>query len=83
MVECIVMRDGVMGWLCGFGFLIFKDFKMVNIVMVKEYYFDGKIVCFCFFIFFFCWLFVRDILIGDGEKRLILSVLFFVMSRKR
>jgi len=39
------MRDGPTGRSRGFGFLTFKDPKTVNIVMVKEHYLDGKIVC--------------------------------------
>lgn len=40
------MCDSNIGRLCGFGFFIFRDVKMVNVVMVKEYFFDGKIVGF-------------------------------------
>jgi RNA-binding protein Musashi len=43
--ECTVMRDSATGRSRGFGFLTFKDPKCVNIVMVKEHYLDGKIVC--------------------------------------
>ena len=39
------MRDSATGRSRGFGFLTFKDPKCVNIVMVKEHYLDGKIVC--------------------------------------
>jgi RNA recognition motif-containing protein len=45
VVECTVMRDGASGRSRGFGFLTFKDARTVNIVMVKEHYLDGKIVC--------------------------------------
>lgn len=45
VIECTVMRDGPTGRSRGFGFLTFKDPKTVNIVMVKEHYLDGKIVC--------------------------------------
>jgi RNA-binding protein Musashi len=38
------MRDGASGRSRGFGFLTFKDPKVVNTVMVKEHYLDGKIV---------------------------------------
>jgi RNA-binding protein Musashi len=44
VIECTVMRDGATGRSRGFGFLTFKDPKVVNIVMVKEHYLDGKIV---------------------------------------
>ena len=42
--ECTVMRDGASGRSRGFGFLTFKDPKVVNVVMVKEHFLDGKIV---------------------------------------
>lgn len=42
--ECTVMRDGATGRSRGFGFLTFKDPKVVNTVMVKEHFLDGKIV---------------------------------------
>jgi RNA-binding protein Musashi len=45
VTECTVMRDGASGRSRGFGFLTFKDPRTVNIVMVKEHYLDGKIVC--------------------------------------
>jgi RNA-binding protein Musashi len=38
------MRDGVTGRSRGFGFLTFRDPKVVNTVMVKEHFLDGKIV---------------------------------------
>ena len=38
------MRDGASGRSRGFGFLTFKDPKVVNTVMVMEHYLDGKIV---------------------------------------
>jgi RNA-binding protein Musashi len=38
------MRDQTSGRSRGFGFLTFKDPKVVNTVMVKEHYLDGKIV---------------------------------------
>ena len=38
------MRDGASGRSRGFGFLTFRDPKVVNTVMVKEHYLDGKIV---------------------------------------
>jgi RNA-binding protein Musashi len=38
------MRDGVTGRSRGFGFLTFKDPKVVNVVMVKEHLLDGKLV---------------------------------------
>lgn len=44
VLECTVMRDGATGRSRGFGFLTFKDPKVVNTVMVKEHYLDGKIV---------------------------------------
>jgi RNA-binding protein Musashi len=43
-MECTVMRDGASGRSRGFGFLTFRDPKVVNTVMVKEHYLDGKIV---------------------------------------
>ena len=46
--ECTVMRDGASGRSRGFGFLTFKDPKVVNVVMVKEHFLDGKIVSRCF-----------------------------------
>lgn len=45
VTECTVMRDGVTGRSRGFGFLTFKDPKVVNVVMVKEHLLDGKLVC--------------------------------------
>ncbi|KAK5327101.1 hypothetical protein LTR70_001843 [Exophiala xenobiotica] len=42
--ECTVMRDGASGRSRGFGFLTFKDPKVVNTVMVKEHFLDGKII---------------------------------------
>lgn len=44
VAECTVMRDGASGRSRGFGFLTFKDPKVVNTVMVKEHFLDGKIV---------------------------------------
>jgi RNA-binding protein Musashi len=44
VTECTVMRDQSSGRSRGFGFLTFKDPKVVNTVMVKEHYLDGKIV---------------------------------------
>lgn len=44
VTECTVMRDGVTGRSRGFGFLTFKDPKVVNVVMVKEHLLDGKLV---------------------------------------
>jgi RNA-binding protein Musashi len=38
------MRDGATGRSRGFGFLTFRDPKVVNTVMVKEHFLDGKIV---------------------------------------
>jgi RNA-binding protein Musashi len=38
------MRDGASGRSRGFGFLTFRDPKVVNTVMVKEHFLDGKIV---------------------------------------
>lgn len=38
------MRDGQTGRSRGFGFLTFKDPKVVNTVMVKEHTLDGKLV---------------------------------------
>ena len=35
------MRDGASGRSRGFGFLTFRDPKVVNTVMVKEHYLDG------------------------------------------
>jgi len=46
VLECTVMRDGVSGRSRGFGFLTFKDPKVVNTVMVKEHLLDGKLVRF-------------------------------------
>jgi RNA-binding protein Musashi len=40
------MRDGTTGRSRGFGFLTFKDPKVVNVVMVKEHLLDGKLVSF-------------------------------------
>jgi hypothetical protein len=40
------MRDGASGRSRGFGFLTFRDPKVVNTVMVKEHFLDGKIVSF-------------------------------------
>ena len=45
VIDCQVMRDGATGRSRGFGFLTFKDPKTVNIVMVKEHFLDGKLVC--------------------------------------
>ncbi|OQO11681.1 hypothetical protein B0A48_03408 [Cryoendolithus antarcticus] len=44
VLECTVMRDGVSGRSRGFGFLTFKDPKVVNVVMVKEHLLDGKLI---------------------------------------
>lgn len=44
VAECTVMRDGASGRSRGFGFLTFRDPKVVNTVMVKEHFLDGKIV---------------------------------------
>ncbi|RMY58336.1 hypothetical protein D0864_13387 [Hortaea werneckii] len=44
VIECTVMRDGATGRSRGFGFLTFKDPKVVNTVMVKEHTLDGKLV---------------------------------------
>ncbi|KAK5137124.1 hypothetical protein LTR08_000629 [Meristemomyces frigidus] len=44
VVECTVMRDGATGRSRGFGFLTFRDPKVVNTVMVKEHTLDGKLV---------------------------------------
>lgn len=44
VTECTVMRDGTSGRSRGFGFLTFKDPKVVNVVMVKEHLLDGKLV---------------------------------------
>lgn len=44
VAECTVMRDGASGRSRGFGFLTFKDPKVVNTVMVKEHFLDGKII---------------------------------------
>ena len=38
------MRDGTTGRSRGFGFLTFKDPKVVNVVMVKEHLLDDKLV---------------------------------------
>lgn len=38
------MRDGATGRSRGFGFLTFRDPKVVNVVMVKEHILDGKLV---------------------------------------
>lgn len=38
------MRDGATGRSRGFGFLTFRDPKVVNTVMVKEHSLDGKLV---------------------------------------
>lgn len=38
------MRDGATGRSRGFGFLTFRDPKVVNTVMVKEHTLDGKLV---------------------------------------
>lgn len=38
------MRDGQTGRSRGFGFLTFKDPKVVNTVMVKEHQLDNKLV---------------------------------------
>ena len=46
VTECTVMRDGTTGRSRGFGFLTFKDPKVVNVVMVKEHLLDGKLVSF-------------------------------------
>lgn len=45
------MRDNNTGRSRGFGFLTFKDAKTVNVVMVKEHFLDGKIVCFVISLF--------------------------------
>ncbi|TKA83711.1 hypothetical protein B0A55_00301 [Friedmanniomyces simplex] len=44
VVECTVMRDGATGRSRGFGFLTFRDPKVVNTVMVKEHTLDGKLI---------------------------------------
>lgn len=44
ITECTVMRENQTGRSRGFGFLTFKDPKVVNTVMVKEHILDGKIV---------------------------------------
>ncbi|CAK4025012.1 RNA-binding (RRM domain) [Lecanosticta acicola] len=44
VVECTVMRDGQTGRSRGFGFLTFKDPKVVNTVMVKEHQLDNKLI---------------------------------------
>ena len=44
IAECTVMRENQTGRSRGFGFLTFKDPKVVNTVMVKEHILDGKIV---------------------------------------
>ncbi|KAK5116918.1 hypothetical protein LTR62_006639 [Meristemomyces frigidus] len=44
VVECTVMRDGATGRSRGFGFLTFRDPKVVNAVMVKEHTLDGKLI---------------------------------------
>ncbi|KAI7220865.1 RNA-binding domain-containing protein [Hortaea werneckii] len=44
VIECTVMRDGATGRSRGFGFLTFKDPKVVNTVMVKEHTLDGKLI---------------------------------------
>jgi len=46
ITECTVMRENQTGRSRGFGFLTFKDPKVVNVVMVKEHVLDGKIVSF-------------------------------------
>ena len=46
ITECTVMRENQTGRSRGFGFLTFKDPKVVNVVMVKEHILDGKIVSF-------------------------------------
>lgn len=45
VIECTVMRDGATGRSRGFGFLTFKDPKVVNTVMVREHSLDNKLVC--------------------------------------
>ncbi|KAK3674550.1 hypothetical protein LTR78_005636 [Recurvomyces mirabilis] len=44
VLECTVMRDGQSGRSRGFGFLTFRDPKVVNTVMVKEHTLDGKLI---------------------------------------
>ncbi|KAF2671089.1 RNA-binding domain-containing protein [Microthyrium microscopicum] len=44
VTECTVMRDGASGRSRGFGFLTFRDPKVVNTVVVKEHFLDGKII---------------------------------------
>ncbi|QIW98760.1 hypothetical protein AMS68_004278 [Peltaster fructicola] len=44
VTECTVMRDGATGRSRGFGFLTFRDPKVVNVVMVKEHVLDGKLI---------------------------------------
>lgn len=44
ILECGVMRDNATGRSRGFAFLTFKDPKVVNVIMSKEHYLDGKIV---------------------------------------
>ncbi|KAK3075387.1 hypothetical protein LTR53_001318 [Teratosphaeriaceae sp. CCFEE 6253] len=44
VLECTVMRDGATGRSRGFGFLTFRDPKVVNTVMVKEHTLDGKLI---------------------------------------
>lgn len=39
------MRDGATGRSRGFGFLTFRDPKVVDVVMMNEHILDGKLVC--------------------------------------
>ena len=49
ITECTVMRESQSGRSRGFGFLTFKDPKVVNRVMTQEHILDGKIVCQLYF----------------------------------
>lgn len=44
VTECTVMRDNNTGRSRGFGFLTFKDPKIVSVVLAREHFLDGKII---------------------------------------
>lgn len=44
VVHCTIMRDPTNGRSRGFAFLTFSDPTVVNKVMVKEHFLDGKLV---------------------------------------
>lgn len=65
VLDCTVMRDGQTGRSRGFGFLTYADPKVVNQVMVKEHFLDGKIVSSLFMlvhsVYLFCPLCISSV----------------------